>query len=138
MEVNTMRRIKSLIYPVQAALLALVLVVTVLAAPTNLSENDPILGTWSDIATTINTPPGFAPQFGTVVSFSRDGNIVVTSNIPNVTIGQGTFVKTGQNTYTDTFYFFRPDPSSPLLLTTKVVENIRVSPDGSTYSATGL
>jgi hypothetical protein len=132
-----MRNNRTLGFSVLAGFLALVLFALPAMAENLIDVLDPILGTWQDTAY-VPTPTGPVPAFNTVVSFSIEGNLLVTANLPNVTIGQGTFVKTGDRTYTDTFYFFRPDPSSSLLLTTKVVENIKVSKDGTTYVADAL
>ena len=132
-----MRQIKFLAASTRAALVGLLLLAPA-TSQTNLSQDDPILGTWSDVTTVIDPPPGFPTGFTTVVSFSREGNLIVASNVPNVTAAQGSFTRTTKNRYTDTFYFFRPDPNSPLLLTTRVVENILVSPNGNNYVATVL
>ena len=133
-----MRHIKVFAAATQAAVLGLLLFAAPATPQTNLSQDDPILGTWSDVTTVLDPPPGFANGFTTVVSFSREGNLLVNSNVPNVTTAQGAFVKTGKNRYSDTFYFFGPGPSPGLLLATRVVENIEVAPGGNTYVATVL
>src|ERR1700733_3030406 len=96
-----------------------------------------LLGSWVAEATIINPPAGFPPGFEALVSVSPGGSVILTTNLPGgVTPGQGTWAQTGPNRYTWTFYFYEPAPAGsgyPLLVKTRVVENILITGKGNTY-----
>ena len=65
----------------------------------------------------LHPPPGFA-------------------NLPGVNVGEGTWKRMAPDRFP--FYFYRVDPSSPLLVKTRVVENRKMSDDGATYETVAL
>jgi hypothetical protein len=89
--------------------------------------NEVIVGAWAvSAAFTPIIPPGFPPdgKFVAVEIFNSDGTMSVLTQLPGVTIGSGIWKSTGFGRYTWTFTFYRPDPSSALLLPTQVQENV--------------
>jgi hypothetical protein len=73
-------------------------------------------------------PPGFpSSTFQAVNTYNSDGTMHVVAQIPGVTIGSGVWKSTGPGRFTFTFTFYRPDPSSTLLLPVKVQENVRMT-----------
>lgn len=112
-----------------------------LALPGTAAENtghNGLVGTWNFKATSVGPiPPGFPPNgFEGVETFNSDGTMHVVTNLPGVTIGSGAWKQTGPGRFTFTFTFYRQDPSSLLLLATRVQENVRITNGGATYETT--
>jgi len=68
---------------VPAALLAITLSVSPAGARSDVAK---LIRSWLTAATVISPPPGFAPGFEAILSFSKNGAVIVTSNLPGVTL----------------------------------------------------
>jgi hypothetical protein len=87
-----------------------------------------LVGTWVTHATLAIVPPGFpSATFQALDTFNIDGTMQAVAQIPGVTIGSGVWKPTGPGRFTFTFTFYRPDPSSALLLPVQVSENVRMT-----------
>ena len=87
-----------------------------------------LVGTWVTQATLAIVPPGFpSATFQAINTYNSDGTMRAVAQIPGATIGTGVWKSTGPGRFTFTFTFYRPDPSSALLLPTLVNENVRMT-----------
>ena len=87
-----------------------------------------LVGTWVTQATLAIVPPGFpSATFQAINTYNSDGTMRAVAQIPGATIGTGVWKSTGPGRFTFTFTFYRPDPSSTLLLPTQVNENLRMT-----------
>ncbi len=129
--------------------LGVLLALLLLAAPSSPAAENPsaearrspelIVGTWAFKAHFFVPVPGFAgSEFQGVETYHSDGTMSVLTNLPGVTIGLGVWKKTGLLSYSFSFSFYRPDPSSPFLLETVVNENMIITDNGDGYTTTDL
>jgi hypothetical protein len=107
-------------------------------APAPVHELD---GTYLTAVQLTDAPPGAPASFNALDTFLPDGALLVSSSAPAPSsrgLAHGSWTHVGHRTFTSTFVWFRFDPTGLAVGTQRVQRTMRLSPDGSSFSATDV
>jgi hypothetical protein len=98
-------------------------------------------GTYLTTVQLTDAPPGAPASFGALDTFLPDGALLVSSSAPNPSsrgLAHGSWTHLGHRTFTSSFVWFRFDASGLAVGTQRVQRTMRLSPDGSSFTATDV
>jgi ABC-type transport system substrate-binding protein len=98
-------------------------------------------GTWTVTVTRINPPPGVAPIFKSLLSYTRGGVMIETSNTGTTRRGAalGQWERIGNNLFATSMWLFRFDPATGSSLGTQEIDRtMRLAPDGESFTAVAV
>jgi hypothetical protein len=94
-----------------------------------------LVGSWE---LTVDRGPQLPPIKG-MTTYTRGHSLIGTANVLTARgPAHGTWEHVGGRLYADTHVFFRFDPTGLLLGTQRISENLRVAPDGDSYTAVAI
>jgi hypothetical protein len=142
-EVTTMRKRIAIVI---AALLVLVALAAATgltsASATSSAEGLQLDGTWMVTVTRINPPPGLAPTFNSLLSYTRGGVMIETSSLAGAnrrSPALGQWERIGNDLFATSMWFFRSDPATGANLGTQEVDRtVRLSADGDSFTAVAV
>jgi hypothetical protein len=100
-----------------------------------------LTGTWVVTVTPENPPPGVKSTFESLMTFSRDGGMLETSNTGTALRGpaHGAWIRTGPRQFATSMSFFRFDPATGAFLGTRQVHRtMKLSHDQMRFTATSV
>jgi hypothetical protein len=134
-----------------AFLIVGLLVVAAVAAAASLSsassaassaEGLQLDGTWMVTVSCINPPPGLAPTFKSLMSYSRGGVLIETSSTSAAarrSPALGQWERIGNDLFATSMWFFRSDPATGENVGTQEVDRtMRLSADGESFTAVSV
>ena len=98
-------------------------------------------GTWMVTVTRINPPPGLAPTFKSLMSYTRGGGMIETSNTGTTRRGAalGQWERIGNNLFATSMWLFRFDPATGSSLGTQEIDRtMRLATDGESFTAVAV
>ena len=98
-------------------------------------------GTWMVTVTRINPPPGLAPTFKSLMSYTRGGGMIETSNTGTTRRGAalGQWERIGNNLFATSMWLFRFDPATGSSLGTQEIDRtMRLAADGESFTAVAV
>ena len=98
-------------------------------------------GTWMATVTRINPPPGLAPTFKSLMSYTRGGGMIETSNTGTTRRGAalGQWERIGNNLFATSMWLFRFDPATGSSLGTQEIDRtMRLAADGESFTAVAV
>jgi hypothetical protein len=98
-------------------------------------------GTWATTVQLTDAPPGAPTSCNALDTFLTDGGLLVSSSAANPAsrgLAHGTWTHLAHRNFTATFVWFRFDPSGQPVGTQRVQRTMKVSRDGSSFTATDL
>lgn len=106
---------------------------SVMGAP---SAAQSIVGSWVIVQAQAGVP-GRAPGAPNLITFNSDGTVLVSSALGLFSGGNGTWIRTGDHTVTETHMFIRRNAAGEFIGTAKVRQTIKLNEafDGFTGSA---
>lgn len=97
-------------------------------------------GTWLTTITLQNPPPGLAPSFRALDTFTSSGGLLVSSSqaMPNLRSwpAQGSWVRTGNRRFSSNFTWFRFDTTGAFVGMQRVLRTMTVSANYASFQAT--
>jgi hypothetical protein len=142
-ELTTMRKRIAIVI---AGLLVLAAVVAATgltsASATSSAEGLQLDGTWMVTVTRINPPPGLAPTFKSLLSYTRGGVMIETSSTSAAarrSPALGQWERISNDLFATSMWFFRSDPTTGANLGTQEVDRtVRLSADGDSFTAVAV
>ncbi len=111
------------------------------ASATSSAEGLQLDGTWMVTVTRINPPPGLAPTFKSLLSYTRGGVMIETSSTSAArrSPALGQWERIGNDLFATSMWFFRSDPATGANLGTQEVDRtVRLSADGNSFTAVAV
>jgi len=93
-----------------------------------------LVGSWE---LTVNRGPQLPPVKG-MTTYTRGHSLIGTGNLVTRGPAHGTWEHVKGRLYADTHVFFRFDAAGVYLGTQRISENVRVAPDGDSYTAVAI
>ena len=93
-----------------------------------------LVGSWE---LTVNRGPLLPPVKG-LTTYTRGHSVIGTANVVIRGPAHGTWEHVSGRLYADTHVFFRFDPTGAFLGTQRINENVRLAPDGDSYTAVAI
>jgi hypothetical protein len=93
-----------------------------------------IIGSWELV---VDRGPQLPPVKG-LTTYTRGHSLIGTGNLLVRGPSHGTWEYLGGRRYADTHVFFRFDPTGAFLGTQRINENVRLAPDGDSYTAVAI
>ena len=93
-----------------------------------------IIGSWE---VTVDRGPQLGPVKG-LTTYTRGHSLIGTGNLLTRGPSHGTWEHLNGRLYADTQVFFRFDPTGAFLGTQRINENVRLAPDGDSYTAVAI
>ena len=78
------------------------------------------------------------PPVKALTTFTRDGGMIDTANLPNRGPSHGAWEHVNGRLYANTHIFFRFDPTGAYLGTQKINETVRLARDGESFTAVAI
>jgi hypothetical protein len=95
---------------------------------------NPIIGSWE---VTVDRGPQLPPLKG-LTTFTRGHSLIGTGNTLARGPSHGAWEHVGGRLYADTQVFFRFDPTGAFLGTQRINENVRLAPDGDSFTTVSI
>jgi hypothetical protein len=98
-------------------------------------------GTWMVRVTRVDPPPGVVPTFKSLLSYTRGGVMIETSNTGTTRRGValGQWERIGNDLFATSMWLFRFDPVTGATLGSQEIDRtLRLSPDGESFTAVAL
>jgi hypothetical protein len=98
-------------------------------------------GTWMVTVTRVNPPPGVALTFKSLLTYTRGGGMVETSNTGTTRRGAalGQWERIGNNLFATSMWLFRFDPATGSSLGTQEIDRtMRLAADGESFTAVAV
>lgn len=100
-----------------------------------------LTGTWVVTVTRENPPPNMKPTFASLMTFTRDGGMLETSNTGTALRGpaHGSWIRIGPRQFATSMVLFRFDPTTGAFLGTQQVHRtMKLSHDQLRFTATSV
>jgi hypothetical protein len=100
-----------------------------------------LAGTWMSNVTLENPPPGVAASFQALNTFTRGGEVLVSSSqgLPaQRSLAQGDCERTGERSFECSFTWFRFDAAGNPIGTQRVRRSMTLGPDDDTFTSTDV
>ena len=99
-------------------------------------------GTWMVTVTRVNPPPGLAPTFKSLLSYTRGGVMIETSSTAGAnrrSPALGQWERIGNDLFETSMWFFRFDPATGASIGTQEIDRtMRLSADGESFTAVAV
>jgi hypothetical protein len=116
------------------AVAALVAAAAISASAGDGRSANQLVGSWE---LTVNRGPQLPPVKG-LTTYTRGHSLIGTANVVVRGPAHGTWEHVSGRLYADTHVFFRFDPTGVLLGSQRIKENVRLAPDGDSYTAVAI